>query len=61
MARMKNWLLGVVAFLVLVSAVPMAHAQVIVIGPHRRHYRHYDHRRYYRHHGYYHHRHGYYR
>ncbi len=58
MARMKNWLLGVVAFLVLVSAVPMAHAQVIVIGPHRRHY---DHRRYYRHHGYYHHRHRYYR
>ena len=52
MARLKNWLLGVFACLMLVSAVPAAHAQVIVIGPHH-HHRYYHHRYY--HHRYYHH------
>ena len=43
MARMKNWLLGVFACLMLVSAVPAAHAQVIVINRHHRHYYHHHH------------------
>ncbi len=51
MSRMKNWLLGAIACLVLVAAVPSAHAQVIIIDRHHRHY----------HHRYYHHRHRYYR
>ena len=47
MARLRNWLLGFIACFLLASAVPAAHAQVIVIGPHHRHYHH--HRYYYRH------------
>ena len=58
MARMKNWLLGVFAFLMLVSAVPAAHAQVVVINRHHRYYRHHP---YYHHHRYYRHGHRYYR
>ena len=57
MARLKVFLLSIIAVITLAAAVPMAHAQVIVVGPrHRRYY----HRRYYRH-PYYRHHHRHYR
>ena len=59
MKYLKHLLLSLVAVITLASAVPVASAQVVVIGPrHHRPYRRYPRRyphRYYRHHrpGYY--------
>ena len=57
MARMKFWLMGVIACLVLAAGITPAQAQVVVVrrGPyHHRYHRYYHHRHYYHHgHGYY--------